>query len=186
MNEAIKVLLNRRSTRVFKDEQIKDEELETILEAGRFAPSAMNQQSWHFTVVQNKEVINTLAETFRQVLLNSNQEAMVKRAQSDNFKPFYNAPTLIIVSGDKNAIAPKADCGAATENLLVAAEALGIGSCWLGSSDAIFSSPKAEELKKILGIPENYEPLYSAIFGYKANDNAKAAPRKENTVNYIR
>jgi nitroreductase len=66
MSEAIKVLLNRRSTRVFKDEQIKDEELETILEAGRFAPSAMNQQSWHFTVVQNKEVINTLLETRMQ------------------------------------------------------------------------------------------------------------------------
>ncbi|GKU23775.1 nitroreductase family protein [Clostridium folliculivorans] len=186
MSEAIKVLLNRRSTRVFKDEQIKDEELETILEAGKFAPSAINQQSWHFTVIQNKEVIDLLAETFKEVLLNSNQEAMVKRAQSANFKPYYNAPTLIIVSGDKSAVAPKADCGAATENLLLAAEAIGIGSCWLGSSDYIFNSPKAAELKEKLGIPETHEPLYSAIFGYKANDNAKAAPRKENTVNYIR
>ncbi|WP_347460467.1 nitroreductase family protein [Clostridium sp. DMHC 10] len=67
MNEIIKAILSRRSIRKFKSEQISDDELNSILEAGKFAPSAMNQQSWHFTVIQNKEIIAKVNELCKKI-----------------------------------------------------------------------------------------------------------------------
>jgi len=186
MNETIKNIMNRRSIRKYKEEQIKDEELQAILDAGRFAPSAMNQQSWHFTVVQNKEVIQKIIQAIKTAFFNSGNKNFEDRAKAEDFNPFYNAPTLIIVSGDEKAIAPQNDGSLALENMFLAAESLDIGSCWIHALNSVFSSEESKELKKELGIPEGYNPVGSGVFGYKAVDTPSPAPRKEGTVNIIK
>lgn len=186
MNETIKNIMNRRSIRNYKEEQIKDDELQAILDAGRFAPSAMNQQSWHFTVIQNKEVLQKIIEATKTTFLNSGNKNFEERAKATDFNPFYKAPTLILVSGDEKAIAPQNDCSLALENMFLAAESLGIGSCWIHSLNFLFASEEGKTLKKELGIPEGYNPVGSGVFGYKGVDTPDPAPRKEGTINIIK
>lgn len=85
MNEIIKNILNRRSVRKYKKEQIKIEELQAILEAGKYAPSAMNQQSWHFTVVQNKEVLRKIDEATKTAFIKSGNKNFEDRAKTEGF-----------------------------------------------------------------------------------------------------
>lgn len=186
MNETLKTLLNRRSIRKYEQEQIKDEELQAILEAGKYAPSAMNQQPWHFTVVQNKEVLQRINEACKAAFAKSGNKHFEERAKAENFAIFYNAPTLIIVSGDQKAIAPQNDGSLALGNMLIAAESLGIGSCWIHAINFLFSTEEGQSFKQELGIPEGYAPVGSGAFGYKAAAHPSPAPRKEGTVTIIK
>ena len=186
MNETLKTILNRRSIRKYKEEQIKDEELQAILEAGKFAPSAMNQQPWHFTVVQNKELLQKISEACKTVFSNSGNKNFEERAKAENFSISYNAPTFIIVSGDQKAIAPQNDGSLALGNMFLAAESLGIGSCWIHAMAFLFSKEEGQTLKNELGIPEGYAPVGSGAFGYKGTEQPSASPRKEGTVNIIK
>jgi nitroreductase len=186
MNETIKAILNRRSIRKYKNVQISDEDLHLILQAGIFAPSAMNQQSWHFTVVQNKEVQQKINDTCKTAFAKSGNKNFEERAKAENFSIFYNAPTFIIVSGDQKAIAPQNDGSLALGNMFNAAESLGIGSCWVHAMSFLFSAEEGQALKKELGIPEGYIPIGSGAFGYKDTEQPFPAPRKEGTVNIIK
>ena len=116
MNEVIQNILNRRSWRSYEEKQIKEEELEQIIRCGLWAPSAMNQQSWHFTVVQNKETIQRIRKGCQEMM------------ETDR-DMFYGAPTLVIVTGKQDNIAPVADCSLAIQNMFLSAASLGIGSC---------------------------------------------------------
>lgn len=185
MNETLKIILNRRSIRKFKQEQIKDEELQAIIEAAKFAPSAMNQQPWHFTVVQNREMLQKIAEVTKVAFLNSGNPNFEGRAKTENFNPFYNSPTFIIVTADEKAIAPQNDGSLAIGNILLAAQALGIGSCWIHALNFVFSTEEGKALKSELGIPEGYISVGSVALGYKDME-ATAPPRKEGTVNIIK
>lgn len=186
MNETVKTLLSRRSTRRYKQEQIKDEELNTILNAGLFAPSAMNQQSWYFTVIQNKEVLNKINEVCKSIFLKSGNKAFEERAKSESFNLFYNAPTLIIVSGYQKAIAPQIDCAVALENMFLAAESMDIGSCWIHAITSFSNTEEGTALLKELSIPEGYSVFGSGAFGYKAPGTDNIAPRRENVLNIIK
>ncbi|MDP4143842.1 MAG: nitroreductase [Bacillota bacterium] len=176
MNEAIKTILNRRSTRKYTEKQIKDEELETILEAGRFAPSGMNKQPWHFTVVQNKEILHKI---------NEGCKIAMQRSADDKFNAFYNAPTVIIVACDENVITSQFDGALALGNMFLAAEALGIGSCWIHAIKFSLETEVGKSILKDLGIPEGYTVVGSGAFGYKAMES-QAPPRKEGTVTILK
>lgn len=186
MNEVIQNILNRRSVRVYSDEQIKQEDLDLILKAGLYSPSGCNMQSWHFTVVQNKKIMEALNDGSKKLLLDSENEMFRKMAQNENFDIFYNAPTIIVVSGEKSAVTSKIDCAAASENMILAAESLNIGTCWVGLVTFAFMSKNVSEYIKMLQIPDGYEPYYAITFGYKKIPNPKPQPRRENTVNYIK
>jgi nitroreductase len=187
MNEAMNTILNRRSIRVYKREQILDEELELILTAGKYAPSGMNWQSWHFTVIQNPELINKLNEYLKAFLLKSGNKEMIEQVKSKSFNIFYFAPTVIIVSGNKNAMTPQTDCALAFENMFLAAESIGIGSCWIHPvSIALTSTVEGRVLTKELKIPEGYIIHGAAVFGYKTELNPPALPRRKDTVTIIR
>ncbi|MEI7474854.1 MAG: nitroreductase family protein [bacterium] len=186
MNDTIKTILSRRSVRSYLPQQLKESDLDLIIKAGLNAPSARNEQSWHFTVIQSRKVISNLLEASREAMLNSGDENLKKYAEDENFNIFYDAPTVIVVSGDKSAIAAPLDCAAATENMLIAAESLNIGTCWIGLVSPLFKSERAEEFKRLFEIPENNELYYAVTIGYKTNENEQAAPRRENTVNFIR
>lgn len=186
MNEVIQNILNRRSVRVYSDEQIKQEDLDLILKAGLYSPSGCNMQPWHFTIVQNKEIINILNLKSKKVLLQSDNEHFKEFATNEKFNIFYNAPTIIVISGEKAAVVPQVDCAAATENMILAAESLGIGTCWIGLVTPLLKSENAQKYIKMLEIPEGYEPYYAITLGYKKFPNPKPQPRRENTVNYIK
>lgn len=186
MNEIIKVIKERRTTRKFKLDQIKEEELQAIIEAGLYAPSAHNKQSWNFTVIQNSELIEELNIEAKKAAKNFKDEIIQKMANNEKFNIFYGAPTIIVVSGDKNGMMPEVDCAAATENMLIAAESLDIGACWNGMVSLLFNSEKGEEYKKKLNIPEGYNPYYVVLLGYKDVRVKNAPARKENSVQYIR
>lgn len=186
MNETVKTIMERRSIRAYTKNQIKDEELNTIIEAGRFAPSAMNQQSWHITVIQKKEVIDKISSALKTAYGKSDNPVFKKRSESENFNICYNAPTYIIVSGKQGNIAPQVDCALVMENMFLAAKSLGIGSCWINAVNFLFATEEGKALKKELGIPEDHFPYCSAAFGYNAGSEPQAAPRTENNVNIIR
>lgn len=185
MNDTIRTLLNRRSIRIYKQNQIKDEELQLILEAGKFAPSGMNTQPWHFTVVQKKEMLLKINDICRKIYLKSGNKRMEERAKSETFSVFYNAPTLIIVSGDEKAALSQPDCILALGNMLNAAASLDIGSCWINAIISLLDTEDGKPLRKDLGIPEGYKIFASAAFGYKA-ESPVPSPRKEGIINIVK
>ncbi|GAB4034774.1 MAG: hypothetical protein Fur0012_14830 [Elusimicrobiota bacterium] len=115
-------------------------------------------------------------------MASSEIEWMRSMAANEKFHIFYNAPVVIIVSMLKSAMSPLVDCSAAIENMLLDAESMDIGSCWIGLAHFWFS--KKEEVK-LLELPEGYEPCYAVAFGYKDQRPSRALPRKANTVRYI-
>lgn len=186
VNETLKIIKQRRSIRSFKDEQIKEEELQTVLEAGLYAPNA-GDQAWHFTVIQNKELLDRLNVASKEAAKQMDFEHLRELGNSEKFNCLYSAPTLIIVSGNEQAPVPlEADCAAATQNLLLAAESIGLGSCWIFFVLLAFNSPQGSELRKVLKIPEGYKPYYAAVLGYKKAAVVNVPNRKPNLITYIR
>lgn len=182
-NKVLETIRNRRSTRKYKNEQIGEEELQTIIDAGIQAPSANNSQPWHFTVVQNKEMINFISDKSKEVMLQSDNESIVNFGKSP-VNLFYNAPTVIIVSGNEDISSSLVDCSAAIENMLIAAESMGLGTVWIGLVRFFFTlDVEVEKLK----LPNGYKPFYAVAIGHKDNDSV-IGPSKRNrdVINYIR
>ena len=118
MNETIKNLIERRSCRKYSTTQIKEEELNSVLKAGEYAPTGMGRQSPIILVLQNKEKIEKLSKL----------NAKIMGTDKD---PFYGAPTVLIVLADKNIGTYKEDGSLVLGNLMNAAYSLGLGSCWI-------------------------------------------------------
>lgn len=186
MSDLVKTILSRRSIRAFTKEQIEEEKLNTILEAAQFAPSAKNEQAWHFSVVQNIELLSKIDNIIKNIFLNSGNQALIDRASHDNFSVFYHAPTLIIVSADQKAIAPEPDASLALGNILLSAHSLGLGGVWIHSLRQLFSVDEGKALQKELGIPDGYIIYGSAAIGRSAGKTPDAAPRKKDTITIIK
>lgn len=186
MNETLNVIKNRRSVRRYKSEQISNKELNLILEAGLYAPSAHNQQSWNFTVIQSKQMIDAISDDTKKSFVHAKDQRTRDLATNEKMHVFYGAPTVIVVSGREDALMPKADCGAATQNMLLAAESLNIGGCWNGYVAYLFNSELGKSYMEKLNIPEGHKPYYAIAIGYKGVDSLNAPPRKENRIQYIR
>lgn len=169
MNDTIRTLLSRRSIRKFKPEQIKEEELNAILEAGMYAPSGANQQSALFVVVQDKELLNKLS-------------AMNAAVLGKDIDPYYNAPTVVLVFADKSKVTPVEDACLAVGNMLNAAASLGIGSCWVHRIRQMFETAEGRDLLRQWGVSGDYIGVGSCILGYPDGPHPKAAPRKDNFV----
>ena len=185
-NEALRVICNRRSVRQYKAKQIADGELNQILDAALSAPNAMNQQKWHFTVIQDKVMLEKMVAIIKENMVNSGNEMLATRASIPGYHTFHNAPTVILISADDKAKFVQIDCGAAAQNIALAAESLTIGSCIITSSAFLFSSEKGEEMRKKLGIPHGYSHVCTVALGYKEGANPVAPPRNENVINYIK
>jgi nitroreductase len=182
MNEVLKAIAGRRSIRQYKEEQIKDTELKAILEAGLQAPSGHDSQPWHFTVVQKRELIDEISAGSKAAMRRSAVDWIAKLGAAEKYNIFYNAPTVIILAAKKDAISPLADVCAALQNMMIAAESLGIGSCWMGFAKFHFSTPQSGAR---IGIPEGYEVFYGLTLGYKPT-GWKAAPRQRKYEKFYR
>jgi nitroreductase len=185
INETLKIIQQRRSIRSFQEGQIKEEELQAILEAGYCAPYAWNN-SRHFTIVQDKLMLEKLNLAAKEAASLMDMAHLKALGNNEKYNCLYGAPTLIIISGDENAPIPlNEDCAAATQNLLLAAESIGLGSCWSFFVTMAFFSSKGSELRKIL-IPEGYKPYDAAVFGYKKAGPTKVREMKFNSITYIK
>ena len=172
MNETIKNLIQRRSCRNFKNEQIKAEELDLILEAGEYAPTGMGIQSPIMIVLQNKEQIKQLSKI----------NAEIMGIDSD---PFYGAPTVVIVLADKNIGTYIEDGSLVLGNLMNAANSLGIGSCWMHKAKEEFETEEGRKLLKKWDVPDNYVGIGHCILGYPEK-LGEAKPRKDDYIKFIK
>ncbi|MDR2343579.1 MAG: nitroreductase family protein [Spirochaetaceae bacterium] len=186
MNEIMRVIKSRRSTRSFSDEQIKREELDIILEAGMYAPSGAGKQARHFTVVQNQPILDAISVEAKKIYRSMDNEFLRNLGSNEQFHTFFHAPTVIIISGELNSITPDSDCAVAAQNILLAAESLQIGSCWISAVAVLTRTEESIKIIKNLGLPEAYAPFNSVALGYKKAESPNAPPRRAGLVNYIR
>lgn len=183
MNDTINSILERRSIRNYLPEQIKKEELDVILKCGIYAPSSNDEQDWHFTVIQDKTILDRISSKTKALMAESDSDWASSMGKDEKFHVFYNAPTVILVSGAGNSSSSIINCSAATENMMIAAQSLGIGSCWIGIVGLLFD---CEEEMSILQIPEGYKPLYMVTLGYPDLEVKVTVPGKNmNVVSYL-
>lgn len=184
MNQVIDVIKQRRSVRDFQSKQITGSDLELILDCAVNAPSACNMQSWHFTVIQDPSMLKYINQVAKENLNSSDNEYFKKLAKNCP-DLIYGAPTLIIVSGNQKAVDPLIDCSAATQNMLLCATSLGLGTLWNRLINHAFIS---QEARKKAGIPEGYETYFGIALGYAAEDYEpmKKIIRTEGIVNYLK
>ena len=185
MNETLKVIASRRSNRRYKEEQISEAEIRQIMEAGIYAPSARNQQKWHFTVIQDKGLIDKMAGIIRENAVNSGDKTL-RFLGTPGYHVFHHAPTVVVISCLAEAPFVKMDCGMAAQNILLAAKSLGIGSCAIGLSRLLLLSPEGKDLLQGLGFPEGYSHICSISLGYTDAENPPMPPRKKDVVTYIK
>lgn len=181
-NQVLETIKSRRSIRKYLPDPLTQEELGAILEAASYAPSAHNDQSWHFTVIRDKALIDRISAKSKELMAAQQTDWVREMGRNELFHVFYHAPVVVVVSMRKDALSPLVDCCAAIENLLLAAESLDIGSCWIGLARYWFSLK--EELAA-LKLPPGYEPCYAVTLGRKGHRPSKALPRREGQVNYI-
>ena len=167
--DAMQNLLTRRSVRKYKPDMVPQEKLEKILEAGTYAATGMGRQSPIILAVTDK--------TMRDKL--SKMNAAIMGVDSD---PFYGAPVVLVVLADKNVPTYLYDGSLVMGNLMNAAHAEGIASCWIHRAKEEFNSEEGKKILQDLGITGDYEGIGHCILGYADGDEPAAKPRKENYV----
>ena len=172
MNEVIKNIEERRSIRKYKEDMVPKEIIEKIVEAGTYAPSGMGRQSSIIIAITNKDVRDKLSKLNAKIM-------------GENTDPFYGAPVVLVVLAKKDIPTHIYDGSLVMENLMLAANSLGIGSCWIHRAKEEFETVEGKEILRSLGInPDEYEGIGNCILGYK-DEEGKLEPRKENYVYYI-
>ena len=170
MNEVLKALKERRSVRKYKKEQITDEQLNQILEAGTYAPTGMGAQSPIMVVIQDEETINELSKM--------NAEVMGTKAD-----PFYGAPTVVVVLADRGCRPTYVEDGSLVMgNLMIAAHSVGVDSCWIHRAKEVFESERGKELLMKWGVEGDYVGIGHCVLGYRDCEYPKAKARKENYI----
>ena len=168
-NEVLKAMKTRRSIRKYKPEQITDEQLDAILEAGTYAATGMGKQSPVIVVVQKPELIGKLSKMNAAVMGSSNDT-------------FYGAPTVLIVLADPEIGTYHEDGSLVMGNLMLAAHAVGVDSCWIHRAKEEFESAEGKELLKEWGLPENLVGIGHCILGYRDCEYPEAKERKANYI----
>ena len=173
MNEVLKVLKERRSIRAFRPEPLKKEDLDAIVEAGLYAPSAKNLQSTKLVVVRDAAVLARLERLNSQIL------------GTPEGTPFYGAPEAIVVLSDSEYPTWLQVGALVMGNLMNAAAALGIGSCWINRAEEVFAEPQGKALLRRWGLPERLMGVGNCILGYAAGEIPAPKPRKADFVKFV-
>lgn len=168
MNQAYENIIERRSCKSYKEQNVPRDVLEKIVEAGQMAPSGMNRQAYAFVVVQDKKMMDTISKL----------NASIMQADTD---PFYHADSVIIVFGKKDVRTHVYDGSLAMENLMLAANALGVSSCWIHRAKEVFETEEGKGLLKKWGL-EEYEGIGNCILGYSDGETTPRKPRTSKVV----
>ncbi len=195
--DACEAIITRRSTRKYKGEPVEPEKLQTILEAGRYAPSGGNNQTNHFLVVQKPEVLErltALAETaFAKMETDENTYPSLRNSilasKKGGYVFSYHAPVLIIAANKKDYGNNMADAVAAVENMMVAVNALDLGSCYINQLYWLNEDPDLLACLRELGLKEDERVYASMVLGHAATEtglpNRKPLERKGNQVTFV-
>ncbi len=165
--ELFQAIEGRRSTRSFLNDAVDKSDLEKIVEAGLCAPSALNEQPWLFTVVNNGDVLKRLNAAVKKLMSAADEERIRARSSDNTYCFYYGAPTLIIVSCNKGARFPIEDASCALENMFLASHALGLGSCWINQLGG--SANDDDGVRAILteiGVPSDHRVYGCAAIGH--------------------
>lgn len=168
-HEALETLKSRRSCRKYLPEQITEAELNAVLEAGTYAPTGMGSQSPVIVAVQNMETRNILSQ-------------MNAKIMGVDFDPFYGAPTILVVLASKSSMTYLNDGTCVLANLLNAAHAVGLGSCWIHRAKEEFESEEGKALLKSWGLAGDLEGIGHCALGYPDGELPNPAPRKDDYI----
>ena len=195
--DALEAILTRRSTRNYRQDAVKTEKIEKILGAAKQAPSGGNNQTNHFLVIRNPEVLRKLAlmaeNAFAGMKITEDTYKSLKNSivlsRRGGYVFYYNAPVLIVVANRRDYSNNIADCACAIENMMVAANALDLGSCWINQLKWLNEEPGIVDYLRTLGMKAG-ERVYGAVaIGYPATDsglpNRSLMPQKGNAVTYV-
>ena len=174
-NHITEALKTRRSIRRYKPEQITDDELVTVLEAGTWAPTGMGYQDPWIVAVQNPVLKEKISRMNREIL-------------GSQLDPFYGAPTYVLVFGSDPGKWANSTCDGSLVlgNMMIAAHSIGLGSCWINREREMFSTPEGKELMKELGLPDGLVGIGALALGYPASAPKPPKPRKENYFRIVK
>ncbi|ADY35408.1 nitroreductase [Phocaeicola salanitronis DSM 18170] len=171
--EFLELIQTRRSCRKYQPQQITDEELKAVLKAGTYAPTSRGLQAPYIVALQNEGLRKKLGE-------------MNARIMGVTFNPYYNAPTYVLVFAPADAHNPIQDGSCILENMMLAAHAIGLGSCWIHREREMFDTEEGKQLMKEWGLPEGLMGIGALALGYPAEEPAQAKPRKEDYFRIIK
>ncbi len=174
-NQVLLALKSRRSIRKYKSEQIKDEELIAVMEAGTYAPTGHNKQDLWIVAVQNKEVMDKLIRMNATIM-------------GVDTNPYYDAPTIVLVFGSPLSENPNTiqNGSLILGNMMNAAHAIGLGSCWIHREQQMFATEEGKLLMKRFGLPEGLIGIGALALGYPAGDSPAPKARKADYYRVIR
>ena len=182
MNQTIESIISRRSVKKYTDQQVPLELIEQIVKAGTYAPSGMNMQSAKIIAVTNKEMRDRLSHINLEIVKGRNLTT-----SSGHSDPFYGAPVVLVVLARKDVGTNIYDGSLVMENLMIAANSLGLGSCWIHRAKETFETEEGKQILSELGIPDEYVGIGNCILGYAAPDALKPqAPRKDDFVVWVK
>ena len=169
----LEIIRTRRSYRSYQPEQITDEQLNAVLEAGTYAPTSRGLQSPFIVAIQNEELKARLAKMNAEIM-------------GVTTNPYYDAPTYVLVFVPSDAPNGIQDASLVMENMMLAAHAQGLGSCWIHREREMFATEEGKELMKQWGLPEGLVGIAALALGYPNGELSPAKPRKEGYTRVIR
>ena len=168
-NKFLEIIKTRRSCRHYKDEQVSDAELNAVLEAGTYAPTGHGSQDPVIVAVQNSELKARLAK------LNA-------RIMGVDSNPYYDAPTYVLVFASKDNANAFQDGSCVLENMMLAAHALGMGTCWINREYQMFQTDEGRQLMRELGVDDSRIGIGALSLGYPSHPARPAKPRKADWI----
>ena len=169
----LEIIRTRRSYRSYKPEQITDEQLNAVLEAGTYAPTSRGLQSPFIVAIQNEDLKARLAKMNAEIM-------------GVTTNPYYDAPTYVLVFVPTDAPNGIQDASLVMENMMLAAHAQGLGSCWIHREREMFATKEGKELMQQWGLPEGLVGIGALALGYPDAEPSPAKPRKEGYTRVIR
>lgn len=190
MNETISAILSRRSVRKFRQEQILEEELQQILEAGRSAPSGSNSQASHLLVIQSPEILLRLKQLAvrRMAQLCYDEQtypalrAAILRSRKGDWDFTYGAPTFLVIANKKGYGNNLVDSACVLENMMIAAQSLGVGTCYINNIKWLNEDEQMLAYLRELGMRDGEIPCGGLSLGYSAMEALPALKRTGNLV----
>ncbi|MBQ1615367.1 MAG: nitroreductase [Selenomonas sp.] len=195
--DALNIIATRHSTRKFKPDMVAESLLDQVIEAGRRAPSGKSKNQNHFLVIRDQAILAKLVELvqseFAKMEITPENEAniggAIKLSKKGNYVFKYNAPVLIVVANQENYGNNMADVSCALENMLLAANALDLGACWINQLRWLNDNPVLQAYLQELGLKEGERVYGSVSLGYPDTPdgmpNRNITSIKGNEVTYI-
>lgn len=172
-NQFLEIIKTRRSCRHYKAEQITDEELSAVLEAGTYAPTGHGKQDPVIVAVQN-DAIKVRLEKLNAAIMGVDSN------------PYYDAPTYLLVFASKDNANAFQDGSCVLENMMLAAHAIGLGTCWINREYQMFQTEEGQLIMKELGLDKNLIGIGALSLGYPSREPRPAAPRKEGWTKIVK